>query len=216
VSDFGTMRDRIDDELQRSDAINTQISTAIQSAISFYKYSRFWFNEGRTTGATVDGTEYYSLPSTQLSVDSIRVLRSASAGYFQLQPESFDTLEHWTQGANSESFPTHFAPFKDKFRFFPIPDAAYTTEWNGIISLGALSATTDTNAWMVEAEELIRQRAKAIVNIDLLEHAPALAQAAALRARGSDCLSLLEDAALRSLRAQNARRLTNGKTRPML
>ena len=211
--DYGSMQDRIDNELDRSGSVTAEIALAIQDAILHYQNDRFWFNEGVLTDATVASTEYYSYPATLLSLDSLRVRQSAAAGYFTMEPRPNSDLEVRTQGTATTGLPRVYSQVKGRVRMFPTPDAAYTTQWTGIISLGSLSADADTNAWMVEAEPLIRQRAKAIVRMDVLREAAIAQETALLLARGSDCLSIAEEAALKALRRQNAKRVSTGYIR---
>lgn len=213
MSTYGTMLDRIDDELDRGGSIDTQIARAVQSAITHYASDRFWFNEGVLTDVTVASTEYYDYPDTLLTLDSLRVRQSVAAGYFRVDPVPNSEIEMRSQGTVTTGLPRLYSEAKAQVRMFPVPDAAYATQWFGLIDLGALSADADTNAWMVEGEALIRQRAKAIVRMDVLREAAIAQETALLLARGSDCLSIAEEAELKALRRKTAKRVSTGYIR---
>jgi hypothetical protein len=63
---------------------------------------------------------------------------------------------------------------------FPIPAAAYPINIDGLarLSPNPLSADTDTNAWMVEGEQLIRHQAKYLIYRDVVRDAEGKANAA--------------------------------------
>lgn len=208
MATLAVMKARIADELNRSD-LTSQIALAITSAIDNYKYTRFWFNEGTATSSTAADTEYVSQPATLLSVDSIAITISANDIY-TLDPKSYAMLELLQGASFSSGQPYYYAPYKEQYRLYPVPDAIYTLTWSGIIDDTAFSSDSDSNAWSTEAEELIRQRAKAIVRIDVIQHPMAQTEAIMLRQRNSDCLSLLEEAALRNLKRNTAKRVATG------
>ncbi len=51
--------------------------------------------------------------------------------------------------------------YQDRINLFPIPGSTYTLTIHYLKALTALSADSDTNAWLTEGEELIRLHAKA-------------------------------------------------------
>ena len=52
MSTFGIMIDRIEDEILRTD-INSNVQSAIKSAIQHYESHRFWFTEGNNDADSV-------------------------------------------------------------------------------------------------------------------------------------------------------------------
>jgi len=206
MTDYVTMQTRIADELVRGD-LSSQIKSAIQSAIDFYETQRFWFNETRSTIATVDGTEYYDLPTDFLEMDTLGI--TISSRYYQLVAKTHDYLDQINWGAGTwKGFPYFYSLFDNDIRLYPIPDGAYTLTLTYLKQLDALSADTDTNNWMTTAEELIRTRAK----VDLLENVirgkEALKDAERLRVREREVFNNIFTA--------GSKRVTTGRIRPSL
>jgi hypothetical protein len=161
MSNFLTMIERIEDELDDS-GIRTQIQREIQSAIRHYSSKRFFFTERTFTFATVAAQESYDIDDaadidTFLEVQD-SYITSGSVRYPVL-PVDFPYLSS-AQNGSTTGRPTNWAFFARSFYLYPIPDAAYTVTISGHCRLAALSADTDTNAWMTDGEELIRSRAK--------------------------------------------------------
>lgn len=205
---YAAMRSRIDDELLRGGTLDTQINYEIQSAISHYKRRRFWFNEGTTTSNTAANTEYQALPTDLLRMDSIRIQDGSDP--VPLSARSMSTLEAWGASATFLGMPSDYARYKEKIRLYPCPDAVYSLIWAGLIDLGTPSADGDTSAWFEEAEELIRQRAKAAVRINYIRDADAIAEQRALALAGKPCLSALEYTAFNELRRETMRQTSRG------
>jgi hypothetical protein len=165
MTTFGTMQDRIADELDRTD-LTTQIQREIKSAITYYDKHRFWFNEARNISfATVDGTEYYGSTNDSdipnlLFIDTLKIALNASDKY-DLERVPFQEIDSDSQGITlDEGKPVKYAYYAKQIRLYPIPDASYSIYGAGVIALGDLSVTGDTNAWMTDGEALIRSRAK--------------------------------------------------------
>jgi hypothetical protein len=205
------MRSRIDDELLRGSTINTQIDREIVSAIDHYKRKRFWFNEGTTTSSTAASGEYQARPATILDLDSLRI--TISSGTYPLDERHFSTLEQWSTGTTLTGQPTDFAPYKDTFRLYPIPDGIYTLTWAGLLDLGTPSVDADTSAWFTDGEELIRERAKAMVRINVIMDQAAAMERAGLASDPMGCVSFGERSALRELKRATARRTATGKVK---
>lgn len=212
MSTYGTMRSRIADELHRTD-LNTQINRAIVSAIATWETEPLWFNEAFSTFTTVAGQLTYSAADASLTdlvkIRSIRLDVSTSR----------EALTEWTWAefvennvsTSQQSVPDYYAYVAEKLLLFPVPNATYTGQIVMVRRLPeiSLSATDNaTNAWMTHAEELIRQRAKALVRIDNLENETAKAEALQMMALGSTCLSVLEKAAFDRLKMETASRTT--------
>lgn len=215
MSDFGTMKTVIADELVRDD-INTQIGRAIQSAIKLWESTRFDFNELRLRLTTVDGQEYYGLSSITLDADGTAL----AAGVEFLSADSLtvtvnnDTwplkkrTQQWLDAEQAPAVqytgqPTDWGYYGNQFRLFPVPDDAYTLTISAHVKLGTLSAESDTNAWMVEGEALIRHQAKAIICRDVI--------------RDMDGVTLAKDGvleAVQSLERKAAGKMAAGRITP--
>ena len=159
---YGTMQDRIADELARTD-LTSQIPKSILSAIAHYERQRFYFNETQFTFSTVANQEYYtSADSSQIpqlsQIDTVRITVNSST--YTLLNRDFAYLEAVQTSSTYTGDPTEYAYYAQQIRLYPIPSAVRTIQISGLQKFTALSATADTNAWMTDAEELIRARAK--------------------------------------------------------
>lgn len=165
ADDLAAMKARIADELARDDLV-AQIALAISDAINFYKNERFEFNESRDlTFATVAQQEAYGAAANA----AIATLRSFDylllyvGGILQGEIRRRQSLEIELAN-NSGNFygqPRNFAFYNRQIRLSPIPDAVYTVRIAGRITYAAPASDDEAgNPWMIEAEALIRKRAK--------------------------------------------------------
>lgn len=207
MSDLGTMQTRIANELARSD-LTTEIAAAIQTAITFYERQRFHFNEGKSTAATVANQQSYALPTDFLYEDLLEI--TVNSTKYGLTKQLYQDLERSTTLATFTGWPSFYAMYDEKLWLYPIPNGVYTLTMPYVKRLAALSLSADTNAWMTSAEEVIRQRAKAIVKVDVLESDGAKAEAMRMQDRGSACLNGMEQSALMMLRSEATQRMSTG------
>ncbi len=199
MTTFGTLRDRIADELDRTD-MTTQIEREIKSAIAFYERKRFWFNEKRTNFATVAGQEWYTstddsdIPNL-LTLDIAKIAIGATTKH-DLELLPYAELEFVSDGGEAdEGQPTSMAYFQKQVRLYPIPDASYSVVLSGIFALDSLSASADTNAWMTDAEALIRQRTRRMIYSSIIRDPELAAEAG--RLEGEELRTLIEATSLK-------------------
>lgn len=209
MSDFGTMQARIADELLRSN-IGAAISKAIKTAIANWENTRFAFNENDWTRNTVASTEAYGFPSDLAIIDDIVI--TVSGTRYRLKPVHHTWLNSVSLTTSATGQPGYYAKHNRQFRLYPIPDAVYALKLYGVERFDALVDADDTNAWMTEGEELIRQRAKAIVRIDHLDEPGARQEAMGLA--GTPFLSVLERQAYLSLMGETHAHVGVGSIRP--
>lgn len=157
------MQTRIANELVRTD-LTAEIQSAIQDAMTHYEGHRFWFNEQRATAVTVTGQEFYPLPTDFIDLDSLVLTENSNLRL--LEPRTMLDMDNIRRATTERGRPETWALYQEQFRLYPIPDAAYTLTVAYLRRLPALSAVTDTNAWMTRGEMLIRARAKK----ELYEH----------------------------------------------
>lgn len=180
MTTYETMQSRISDELARDD-LPSQIKNAIQSALKVWEGRRFFFNEKRVRLATIASQEYYALPGSLTNTDE----SDLDAGETLLEIDSFtvtvsgqpysliDRSQQWMDretapATTTKGIPSSFALFADEIRLSPVPDAVYECTISGLVRLGTLSDGGDTNAWMTEGDDLIRNQAKMILYRDVL------------------------------------------------
>jgi hypothetical protein len=213
ANDLGTMVTRIGEELGRSDlatsVLNPTVSpiqNAIQSAILQYEHERFFFNEARATASTTApvagvGTSAYALPTDCLELDTLSITSNGSR--YELDVGRWSDVDAWIGITTGFGLPRLYAIYEDQLWVYPVPDAVYTMTLAYLKKLSALSATTDTNAWMVEAEALIRTRAKVLLLLETIKD-PETA--------GS--LEALEQDILQRLRSRSSKLSSTGRIRP--
>lgn len=158
------MKARIADELARSD-LTSQIASAITTAIDAYRDLRFWFNESRTiTFSTVAGQEFYD-STDAAALGTIR--RFDYIGVYigdqfnRLEYHSPADMEWLSVGLTASGQPFDYTYYQRKIRLYPTPDGVYTVRVGASVTVAAPATDGETdNPWMVEAERLIRSRAK--------------------------------------------------------
>lgn len=166
MSTYGVMQTRIADEIVRSD-LTSQIQYAILDAIKAYEAESFWFNRLYRSTASVSTGEYYiPLPSNVLAIDKIILQVNSSVEDYLVPRDARFILEAQTPLYSNQ--PKEFAVYGDRILFDAQSDAVYPLYINGTEKFTAPSANGDTSAWFVEAEELIRNRAKANLYLDVI------------------------------------------------
>lgn len=167
------MIDRIADELARSD-LTTQIPKAIQSAIRHYERRAFYFNEVRKTLSTSDGDFDYTT-SEFAFLDKMAEIYSAkitvNGSQIPLQERDWEYLDALRSSTTSKGDPTDYAYYGKVLYVWPTPNTARDIIISHVEKLppASLSATTDTNYWMTDAEELIRCRAMRKLYADVIK-----------------------------------------------
>ena len=157
------LKARIADEMARSD-IPDLIANSISSAIAYYQRKRFYFNElDSVTFSTVDTqAEYTSSDNAYIpylyDIDAITVTVSSNNYEMdQISPEEWRILYNTTATGQPECF----AYFNQKLRLYPIPNDVWTVRIQAHVRIVAPATDGEaSNVWMIDAEELIRARAK--------------------------------------------------------
>ena len=170
------------------------INREINSAIQHYESTRMRFNEVRESefATTVSATRNYSLPVGFIKMDSLKLIYSGS--YIRLRPRTWEQMEEKDRDVTgADGIPTTYAIYGNSLRVYPNPNGAYTlvasyikrfrpTSLSGsycaIVTMGGgsltatstLSHNNPSNGWTTDAEELIRSRARAAVEINYLDN----------------------------------------------
>lgn len=202
MATLGGLRDRILDELAES-SLTSQVELAIRSAVDAYQRETFYFTESFSLTATTSaGAEYYSAADFSFisglpHIDSIVLLNGTTR--VPLTKRSKLYMDDIATETTSQGEPGEFSYYAQRLRLYPIPDGEYTLIVSSDPRQATLSASTDTNVWTTEAEELIRYRAKADVEINVERNPEAKAEAMALASGGYPYLSLQEKIAHQAL-----------------
>lgn len=210
------MRTRIADELNRPDLVaGGQIASAIRSAVAHYAPRKFWFN---TTlydfdDPTVAGEAFYDLPAGVHTVEALYI--DTGAGFVPIERESARTIADLNQGNQTSGEPSYFCELGGQIQLWCAPSGAWPMQGLGVVDLAELTADGDGNAWLVDAEELIRQRAKTLIRLDVINDGQALqvANAFAMKGGTDGCLGALELGALRTLKHKNVKKVARGRLR---
>jgi hypothetical protein len=219
------MQTRVADELVRDD-LSSQIQSAIQDAIRQFERERYRFNEKRYHVLTVANQEYYDLDSSTLlntadnsavasgiemiEVDRIECLISGQTSVYRVVPRTQD----WFTDNQTPSVgdPTDYGFFGNQLRLYPIPRGVATLKIYGLARLATLSVSGDTNAWMVEAEPVIRHMAKFIINRDVLYDEDG--KAGALQALFGTPVFDFKDGALPQMQSKHSAQGYTGSIKP--
>lgn len=165
MTTLGTMRTRIASELRRSN-ISSQIDSAIATAIDAYKGERLWFAEKYHIDIDlVSGQEFYT------SNDSVWLGRVSRLDYahlilngqtYNLTRQSDAWLDIASLAGSNGGQPYTFGWYANTLRVFPVPNTTgMQIRLGGQFEMPAPATDYEaSNPWMIEAETLIRSRAK--------------------------------------------------------
>jgi len=155
-----------------------QIKRAVQVAQRYCERHSFYFNETRdVTFPTIDGQEWYDgndHPDIPTLVRIVAAYSEDAQGQrttmIRSTPEELETLSD-NSAASGE--PYLWTYFDQKIRLYPIPGASvYTIRLQlGPYRLAPLEEPDDTNAWLNEAYDMIKARAKYVLYKDTLKDA---------------------------------------------
>lgn len=184
---------RIQDEIARTD-LNSQIRLCINDAIDYYQSLRFAFNESRDmTFTTVAGQEFYAaadnsnIPTLQSFDYIILYLGNIPWPLHRRPPVEIEKLN---QNGLMKGQPWNFCYYNKQVRLGPVPDTTYSMRIAGQITFAAPATDTEANnPWMIDAEKLIRCRAKWELNLHYTRNQP---QADAMKAAEIDALEQLK------------------------
>jgi hypothetical protein len=213
MTTLAVMKARIADELARSD-LTTMIAYAIDDAIAAYQSRRFFFNELREVlFTTADGQEWYDFSDSEyipdlMAIDSIRV--AIDSNFWELCRKTPDELES-TEVSPAEGQPTSYTYYNQQIRLYPIPNDTWDVTVSAHIKLAAPVSDDETyNAWMTDAERLIRARAKLNLtrNVNASGIDPGFSPQAVI-IFGSE-----ETDAFNELKSRTAKQLGTGKIKP--
>lgn len=181
VGTLGFMKDRIADELARSD-LSTQSAQCISDAIAIYQPHRFRFSESRDVCNfnTVIGQEFYTSAdnpniATLFRFDYITITIGVSN--FRVTRREPEDIELLSQSGTQRGQPQEYCYYNEMLRFYPVPSAVYPMLVAGHFSIDPPTSDSQTgNRWMTTAERLIRCRAKYELSINYSIDFPNLAQ----------------------------------------
>lgn len=164
ADDLAAMKARIADELARAD-LTSQIALAITDAIRYYQNERFAFNESRDiTFSTVATQDFYGAAANasiplMFAFDYLIVYIGGVP--FELKRKPPIEVELYNQNGLVKGQPTRYTFYNKQIRIGPVPDAVYLLRVAGQITYAVPASDAEANnPWMIDAEKLIRARAK--------------------------------------------------------
>jgi hypothetical protein len=186
------------------------ILKAVQAAQRYCERTTYYFNETRdVTFVTVSGQQWYTSAANANIPTLIRIeaaySEDANGQRLKLDRTTPKELEILADNTAATGQPFWWTYFNQQIRLYPIPGAqVYTIRLQlGLYRLTPLVNSSDTNAWLTEAFDLMKARAKYILCKDTLKD-PALAAEALNDWRDQD----------EALSAETASRAGRGKIQP--
>jgi hypothetical protein len=194
VSDLGTMRSRIADELRRDD-LTSDILNAINTAIGAYQHRRFFFNESRSTitFTTVAAQDIYTSSDAAGLANLVKIDYAfvVIGGFpFQLRTMRPDEMESANLGtAFSVGQPGFYSFYAQALRLYPIPSDAWAVRLGAVVKAAAPASDGETgNPWMTHGERLIRCRAKAEIYAHVIKGQDGMRNAETYASMASEAL----------------------------
>lgn len=182
MSTYLEVRSRLLAEIKRP-TLTSEAASHVLRAIEYYANRRTWKNEGTNTITTTADTATKAVPTGLRDIDRVAVV---VAGYdYELTKITREVMADRQGGDTGPGQPIEYSWEDSVFKFWPIPDAAYTVNVTGIYDDTALSSDSSTNSWTTIGEDLIVARAKHTIcrDITLDTEMMALAQMAERSAR---------------------------------
>lgn len=185
ASTFSDMALQIADEIDDTTGEYAgQIQTAIFSAIRYSEREVYYFNETRdVTFTTVDGQEWYGASDNSNIPTLVRIVEAycerSDGERTCMQRETPESIELLSDNSASRGEPYAYTYFGQRVRIYPIPDATvYTIRLQlGPYRLATISNASDSNVWTTEAFDMVKARAKYILQKDILKDATLAAEA---------------------------------------
>lgn len=200
--------DIADDVDDTSGEYGAQITAAVLAAIRYCERKMYYFNETRDeTFVTVAAQEWYGAAANANIPTLVRIQRAyfvdSATNVIEMRRYIPEEMEILSGNGVATGQPYAWTYFKQQIRIYPIPNAVYTIRLQlGPYRLAPLVNPTDNNAWLDEAYDMIKARAKYILHKNTLKD-PGLAM---------EALNDFEDQN-RSLKAETAARNGTGYVR---
>lgn len=210
MGDLGTMVSRIREDIDRGSSYDARIKRAIVDAIVFYKNVRLGFNIKRARALLTPGNEQVSLPLDWIEADFLRLEENGRRD--TMEEVTYDWIEDQMETDADRGRPFRYAIQHRELRLYPIPDKSYTLVLSfqyELQNVSISSADSDTNAWLTEAEQLIRKHAMADLYVNYIDGPESIAKGNLLRRECSDEI-------LPVLESQAAREQSSGKFKPWI
>ncbi|MDM7852364.1 phage adaptor protein [Pseudochrobactrum kiredjianiae] len=151
------------------------IQRAVAASIRYCERETYYFNETRdVTFKTVAGQQWYGVTAHEQIPRLVHIqaaFREDTAGHVSdLRREMPEDTELVSDRYGAKGLPVAFTYFNQQLRLYPVPDGAYKIRLQlGAYRLAPLTSFEIPNAWVTEAYDLIKARAKYILAKDTLK-----------------------------------------------
>ncbi len=209
------MKQRIADEVARSD-LTTMIAYAITDAIAHYQSKRFLFNESRDacTFDTVNTQEWYDKYDNKhipnfMAIDYVQL--DIDNNIFSLDRQEPEILDSIGTNVSAPGQPYSYTYYDRMIRLYPVPNEVWEVRVAGHIKLDAPATDAEANnEWMIDAERLIRNRAK----LNLASHIVSSGLLPTIDVQALAIFKQEEIDALNELKGRTAKATGTGKIKP--
>jgi hypothetical protein len=164
---YSGMKTRIATQIKRNN-LDGEISAAIHDAIAHFERPRFIFNTTTSELSLTDGQRFYGLPSDFKQPINL-VVYDTSNNPLPLSARPHTYIESIDTAANYKTIPQLVAFFGTELRFYPCPDAAYLVKMRYHQTLDTDYSASSSDAWLTDAERMIRLWARAEVRENILQ-----------------------------------------------
>jgi len=157
MATLAEMRATIEGLLNRGD-ITDDIITAIRRAVKYYERRPFYFNEGTTSASLTTSSSQASYNVPDDFVSDINLMVNYNGHRYPLEKKP----HQWIESIDVSSIygqPSYYSIYGEQIHYYPVPNQSHTVSLTYIKRLATLSASTDTNAFLTQAEDLIEARA---------------------------------------------------------
>lgn len=205
MATLGNVVARIREDLNRGSDYDARIKRAVAEAIRFYRSKRLGFNVKRAYAVLTSGNEYVSLPTDWIEADFLQL--NDNDRRTPMEEVTYDWIEDRCEDTTERGEPYKYAIQHRTLRLYPIPDRTYTLMLSFQYELKDVSESASdeaTNAWLDEAEELIRKHAMSELYVLYIDGPDSMNKGQYLRMECSDQI-------LPVLEAQAAREQSSGK-----
>lgn len=209
MSNFGTMVERIREDIDRGSDFDTRIKRAICDAIVYYSGRRLGFNVKRSRALITSGMELVSLPTDWVEADFLRLENDGHR--VPIDEIGYGQIEEKRENDTDRGEPEFYAIQHRELRLYPIPDHSYTLVFSfqfQLYNVSVSASDAETNGWMTEAEQPIRKWAQGDVLIQYVDGAEKVAKGQLLKLEAED--------AMRELEARASREQAAGSVKPFL
>ena len=146
ISDYGTLKDAISDEIARSD-LHPRIPQFVQMAET--KINRLRVREFEKAYSATIASNVTAVPADYMEMKLLRI-----DGYRPLQPMSIDQLYSEFPTRSATGVPTSFAREAESFIYGPAPDSGYSVLGTYYAKPAAMSNDFDAPALLARSPNL--------------------------------------------------------------